>query len=368
MIPLKITPANEPGVTILSNQFIDQYMTEANEAQIKIYLYLLRMVSANLPTDISELAEHFNHTEKEVVRSLKYWDKKNLLSLEWDDAGNITGIRFLSGNDLGKQDKAPFVTPETKLETNSEEATIPVTGKSSGKMIPMHMDYEAEKNKYTGQKLMELAKDSNVSMIRMLAEQYYARPLNPGELKSLCFVYDRLSFSVDLIDYLMQYCVENGQTQFGYLEQVATCWFEKGITTEKEAKASISSQDRNESEILSFFGKTGKAAPKELEFIHRWTHTFGFPLPIIQEACNRAVLAVDNNRFAYANSILESWFQLGVRTKADIQKADKAFEERKKNYTNSSGNSGNNNRRTSAFNNIESLPYDLDALEKALTQ
>ena len=29
--------------TIVSNQFIDEYMKDANDAQIKVYLYLLRL-------------------------------------------------------------------------------------------------------------------------------------------------------------------------------------------------------------------------------------------------------------------------------------------------------------------------------------
>ena len=61
--------------TIVSNQFIDEYMENANDAQIKVYLYLLRMMHANLPTSISDIADKFNHTEKDVVRALSYWEK-----------------------------------------------------------------------------------------------------------------------------------------------------------------------------------------------------------------------------------------------------------------------------------------------------
>ena len=75
MIPLQITLDSQRGITVLSNIFIDQYMKDANDAQIKIYLYLLRMVGANLPTDIAEIADKFNHTEKDVIRSLSYWEQ-----------------------------------------------------------------------------------------------------------------------------------------------------------------------------------------------------------------------------------------------------------------------------------------------------
>ena len=67
--------------TVLSNCFIDTYMADANDAQLKIYLYLLRMVNAGQNTSISDLADLFNYTEKDIIRALKYWEKKKLLKL-----------------------------------------------------------------------------------------------------------------------------------------------------------------------------------------------------------------------------------------------------------------------------------------------
>ena len=41
---LRIYQDNYIDATIVSNRFIDEYMAEANDAQLKIYLYLLRMI------------------------------------------------------------------------------------------------------------------------------------------------------------------------------------------------------------------------------------------------------------------------------------------------------------------------------------
>ena len=61
---LNIYRDNYVDATLISNQFIDTYMKEANDAQIKVYLYLVRLMSANLGTSISDIADKFNHTEK----------------------------------------------------------------------------------------------------------------------------------------------------------------------------------------------------------------------------------------------------------------------------------------------------------------
>lgn len=377
MIPLKLTPASGSGVTILCNDFIDIYMKDANEAEMKVYLYLLRMVSSHLPTDIAEIAEHFNHTEKEVIRSLKFWEQKSLLALSYDERNQISGVTFLTpgAKDVMQESPAtlqandapvPTVSTDTLMAGTSETMAIPTIREGAGKMVSMSMDYEAEKNKYTASDLVKLCEDSNVRMLRVIAEQYFGRPLSNAELRSLLFIYDRLDFSVDLADYLLQYCIEKGQKDMLYIEQVAITWFEKGITTEKQAKTTLSSFDRNESTILSYFGKTGKAAPKELEFIRRWTQHYGFSLSIIEEACGRAVLATDNNRFAYADAILSSWHKQGVQTKTDIAKADKAYEEAKSARKNIAPQSA---KKDSTFcTKDETYSYDLSALERVLTQ
>ena len=50
---------NDEGNTVISNCFIDHYLADANDAQIKVYLYLLRMMSANKATSVSDLADKF---------------------------------------------------------------------------------------------------------------------------------------------------------------------------------------------------------------------------------------------------------------------------------------------------------------------
>ena len=67
--------------TVVSNLFIDKYMKDANDAQLKVYLYLIRMLNANLVTSVSDIADKFNHTEKDVMKSLRYWEKQGVLTL-----------------------------------------------------------------------------------------------------------------------------------------------------------------------------------------------------------------------------------------------------------------------------------------------
>ena len=82
-------------VTLVRNVFLDEYMPEASGEFVKIYLYLLRCASGEKEISMGRIADIFEHTEKDVTRALKYWEKMQLLSLSYDNEGNLTGIDFL---------------------------------------------------------------------------------------------------------------------------------------------------------------------------------------------------------------------------------------------------------------------------------
>ena len=97
---------NGTGTTLVSNIFIDNYMRDANDAQLKVYLYLLRMMNAGRSTSISDMADQFNHTEKEVMRSLRYWESRGLIVLEYDGAGSLSSLHMVSPGPARAENRA----------------------------------------------------------------------------------------------------------------------------------------------------------------------------------------------------------------------------------------------------------------------
>ena len=85
------------AATCVPNIFIDQYMTRANGEYVKIYLYLLRcFAQPSADFSLSGLADHFDCTERDILRALKYWEKLRLFRLEYDANDNLSGIRMLN--------------------------------------------------------------------------------------------------------------------------------------------------------------------------------------------------------------------------------------------------------------------------------
>ncbi|MDE6568012.1 MAG: hypothetical protein K2K70_09830 [Lachnospiraceae bacterium] len=86
-----------PRTTLIHNSFIENYMMEANGDYVKVYLYLAKCIQyQESELSISSLADHMDNTEKDVIRALQYWEKRNLLLIERDPhTGCIIGIDML---------------------------------------------------------------------------------------------------------------------------------------------------------------------------------------------------------------------------------------------------------------------------------
>ncbi len=269
------------GATLVSNLFIDNYMRDANDAQLKVYLYLLRMMNAGRSTSISDMADQFNHTEKEVMRSLRYWESRGLIVLEYDDVGNLSSLHMVSpGRDqvVNRAYPVPFdsagngpsqVTPalsapvteafpprdmsaDSVSRTNTpslprlgqmaipaSQHTASAAGDSTAKAVPVsHKRPDAAD-------LEAFRSSQKRAQLLFVIEQYIGKPLSPSEVESVYFISEQLHFSDSLIDYLLQYCIDRNKKDFRYIEKVAVNWAQHGITTSKQAERAVSGFGKN---------------------------------------------------------------------------------------------------------------------------
>ncbi len=364
MNTLTIYKDDYADATVISNSFIDDYMADANDAQLKIYLYLIRQISANIGTSVSEIADKFNHTEKDVLRSLRYWEKKGLLSLEFDENKNLAGIRLCNPSLRSSKNEVtavPAVIVPVSTKDNFVALTPNVT--VSQKTPLLTEDAETlpesesfEKPAYTLDEIKTFKNRESTSQLLFIAEQYLNKVLSSNDIRSILFLSDCLGFSDDLIDYLLQYCVDRDKKDFRYIEKVAISWAQSNITTPKQAEAFTHKYDKTVYSVMNALGKSNTPTIKEVDFIKRWNNEFSFSADIILEACERTVMATDKHRFEYADKILTNWKNAGIRHKADIQKMDSTYQKTNKGKLSSSNK----------FNHFKQNDYDFDALEKEL--
>lgn len=325
------------NTTLLDNEFIDQYMLKANGEYVKVYIFLLRHINTpSVSLSISQIADSLEHTEGDIVRALKYWEKEGLLTLEYNEDGQVIGLEMGKVPNARPEPAVPDKTPEVSEDTPKPSVT-------------------SVKNR------------KELKQVLFIAEQYLQKTLSRTDVDAITYFYETLGFSVDLIEYLIEYCVENGHRSIHYIQKVALSWSEANIKTVEEARSTSAIYNKTCYSILNAFGIKGRsAAAPEVELIRKWTEVDGFDLSIILEACNRTISAIHQPSFEYADKILSNWRAKKVHTLNDIKTLDSAFEQQKT-ARKPAESAPALQQKNSKFRNFEERSYcDIDKLTKEL--
>ncbi len=339
---LTLTTNNNYGYTSVSNIFISSFVPEANGDFVKVYLYLLHLISIGSSNiSISLLADTFNQTEADIMRALRYWDKLNVISLTF--AGDNDSLSNITINNLN-DNNANIVNNSTNIVNNindlshidsnninssidsfnSDNSTSSNTAFTGNSVSAKHV--EPSSMQYSAEKISELNSDENFSMLLYVIESYLGRPLSIKETNAIVYFYDSLNFSIELIDYLFEYCVEHNKKSINYIEKVALAWADKDIHTVTEAKEEVANHTDSVYQIMKAFGISNRdPGQHERAMISKWADTYCFDTDIIIEACNRTIKAIHQPSFEYADTILSKWKSSNISTMADIRKDDAAY-------------------------------------------
>ena len=331
--------------TVVSNIFIDKYMCDANGEFVKVYLYLLRSMALG-NVGLSDVADRLNLTEKDVIRALKYWDKQKVLKVTFSGKNEPEAIVFVNLNEDAEymEQQAATITPVVVEEAKTPE-------------IP-------EKVKYSPAQVRRLKEQDEIKELLFIVEQLLGRALNGADVSTILFIHKSLNFSVDLIEYLIEYCVTNNHTSMAYIETVALAWVDRGITNVADAKSSAAIYNKRTSVVTRSFGLTNRTlTPVELDFINRWYDEYGFVEEVIEEACKRTIMSMSKPNFSYADGILKKWKTANVRNLDDVKKVDSGF---RASITIPVGTKPAPATTSNKFNNIPQRTYNFEEMEKKL--
>lgn len=390
MIKLHSTGLHE--TTVLSNLFIDRYMPKANGEFVKVYIYLLRMLGR--PEEafgLSQMADSLFCTEGDILRALKYWENEKLVSLLYEEA-ELTGITLLApwnetdmlaavspkkhyNASFLREDPAPYHTvysepAGTGAADDTGDTPFPADGPDIyGTDTPLpavSSQPVSERKTLTPDRIKELKQNEDIIQLLYIAEQYLGKTLTPTETRKILFFYDELHMSVDLIDYLIEYCVGRDHRSIRYIETVAMAWKEEGITTVEMAKDSASRYSKEYFSVLKAMGITNRnPSDVEISLINTWTKDYGFTMDLIQEACSRTVLQTGQPSFPYADKILQRWKDKSIRTLEDVRVQDAQHQKRKLEKAAAKPTQPKASA-SNRFNNFHQRDYDFAEYEKKL--
>ena len=258
-IDLKLgLPAN---VTVVSNEFIDQYMAAANGEYVKVFLYLLRHEREEL--DLASIADALNHTEADVKRALAYWKRTGVLAE--DDREEADGREeFAPDPQIPERNRENFEpgarTPERKREEFAPDPQIPERKQEDFEPARRILGREESRLPETGdtyERMRRLSGDEEFSALLYAVQQYLGKTFTQIECEKFAFFYDGLHMSGELLEYLAEYCAGGGHSSIRYIEKVAISWYQAGIRTREEAREYTARFSGDTAAVLKAFGITG---------------------------------------------------------------------------------------------------------------
>ncbi len=312
---IMINIEHENSTTNVSNIFIDRYLASANGSYVKVYLYLLRCLSAKDKSfSVSTAADFFDDTEGGITRALKYWEKQGILSLTFSGR-EILGITLLDVvtpemhalRESKAQNKAPIISIHNP-KTKAQESEV---------SVQTHPEYHT----YTADEITEALGSKELMTITNVIQTYYERTLTPDEAGLILFIYNELKFSESLLLHLYETCIDRNQTKFSYIQKVAIDWYENGIKTAEEADIYVQKFNALVSTVNRAFGLNRSLGDIEMKYVNSWQR-MEFTPEIVKEACDRTLKGINKPKFEYADKILKEWKAENLMTLSEIHEKD----------------------------------------------
>lgn len=301
------------AVFAVPNAVVDNYIKLANEASLKVLLYILRNNGKKLASDEAACALNLNINQ--IEEAFIFWENANIL----------------------KRDEKPLISSSVSEPVSEEKIAAPVK-KSS---IPSGTGYSLKPSEIA----QRVENSEDVRVMFNMAEASFGRPLNHTEQRSFIWMHDYLGLSADVLITIAAYCISIEKGSIKYIETLASDWSEKGINTLELVQDEIKAQEEKNTfngRIMKAFGMTRRPTAKQQELIDSWKKK-GYSLELIEYAYEKTIEAIDKLNFPYINKVLENWYSQGLITKAKID--------------------GGNNKRNARIERESEHSYDLNELK-----
>lgn len=295
---------------VIPGVFIDFYLPSARGEDVKVFLYLLRAVSRpDTEVSLASLSDALETPEREVLRSLSYWEKAGLLRLSFNSDHVLDGVSFL---DIEAKPKAKQQPAEKQPHSEPEPPKTETPKRTPRDLTP--------------QETVSLDQDFDFNAILFMAEQCFGT-LNATDISRLGYWYINFDRSIAVLESLLEYCVsqcQSGRANTRYFDAVASGWFSDNISTPEQAREYSQFRNSLVYGVMKAFGLKNRRDPNqsELDVIRKWSKDYGFSNEMIFLACTRTAAQTNKNQFSYADSILSAWHDQHITTPAQVEEAD----------------------------------------------
>lgn len=344
---IKFKSLDISDIAVLSKEFINKHMIKANGEYVKVYLYLCIRAKEELCVD--SIAEELCLTEKDVIRAIRYWKKEGLIMEEKEASAQESCA-------LKKKEEA-FLPREALFEASDAEEKEEEIGPKEENAQIFSASEIPDKSEVD---LVRLEEDKEFKDLVYCAQTYLAKTFTATDIRTMAYMYDVLRLPTELIEYLIEICVQKEKRSLRYIEAIAIDWKSKNICSIEQAKEDSKLFQTGTHAVSKAFGLGNRSLGSgEEEYIEKWTRQWGFSAKLIALACEKTLAAVHKPSFQYADSILSNWKKEGAYSLEKIEELDAQRQDKIKTIplTKQKPQKAGNK-----FNNFEQRDDDLDSM------
>ena len=195
------------NVTIISNEFLDKFLSDATPEQIKVFLfYFWKGIKEGYT--ITEASNELIIPEKDIEMALRYWVKKKIF----------------------KKDCLVYDRVEKKSQNEKTDNLV---------------DFQTKKNELINKNRKNY--EDVESDLLFQAERLLGQTMSERQQALIAKCYNEYGFDECLIQYLLEYCANNDKRNAKYMAAVAESWYEQKIKTAEDAKKFTEGFDKSRS-------------------------------------------------------------------------------------------------------------------------
>ncbi len=270
----------------------DKHLKLAGAAQIKVLLWLLRHAAEN-PT-LDELCKALSMKPVDAADAMQYWVEN--------------GIVLADGKEAPQPEQPDYAK-------KAKEAPVTHEGKS-----------EIAYTRPTSEQILIRTKESaEIQFMFNEAQKKLGRTIGYDGQSTLLMIHDSYGLPVEVLLMLVEYCVSVGKGSFTYIAKAAKTWSEKEIDSIEKADEQIHLLRRCDGLWKKLCEMTGISTPRptasQSSYLAHWSNELKFDIEMIYLAYEEMANHTDKISFPYMNKVLQSWYDLGLKTAQQVEQA-----------------------------------------------
>ena len=270
--------------TVVDNIFINNFLPEAPDLCVKVYLMGLSKCANSVAPDnnISNFANVLNVSEQDIVQAFNYWQEQGVVQI---------------------------------INTDPMEVRFMPLNSSLGSIKKYKI------GKYT---------DFNIQVQEILCK----RMLTPTEFGEYYNVIEKYHIEPEALLMIIKYCagLKGENVSYPYIITVAKNWEKEGVHTCEDVENKITELgvlDDKVSLVLGALGTKRKVQLEDVQMLNRWLGELDFDLNTIVAVAKRLQLKKAKADINYLNNLLNKYYEMRLNSIIEIEN----YETQKDNMT-----------------------------------